>query len=96
MTIATLEQSLRDGDHRLLDTTSLIAYFDQGEQISPLAMHLVDELVFSGRNAAVISMVSVTEVLVRPLRRGATDPYHHMMDFLTGFPNFGCCPSISP
>lgn len=92
MTVTTLEHALKDGERMLLDTTSLIAYLDQGERISPLATHLVDDMVFRGRNAAAISMLSVSEVLVRPLRRGATEPYHHVMDFLAGFPNLRLLP----
>ena len=87
MTIASLEQALRSGDRILLDTTSLIAYLDRREAISPFAIHVVNEMVQSGRNPAVVSMISVMEVLVRPLRVGATGPYQHLLDFLTRFPN---------
>src|SRR5215207_8374780 len=87
MTIATLEQAVRDGERLLLDTMSLLAYFDRGEAISPLAMHVIDELVQPGRNPAVVSMISVMEVLVRPLRVGATGPYQHLIEFLSHFPN---------
>jgi predicted nucleic acid-binding protein len=61
VTISTLEQAVRSGDRLLLDTTSLIAYLDRREAISPLAMHVVNELVHSGRNSAVVSMISVME-----------------------------------
>jgi predicted nucleic acid-binding protein len=61
--------------------------FDRGEAISPLAMHVIDELVQPGRNPAVVSMISVMEVLVRPLRVGATGPYQHLIEFLSHFPN---------
>ena len=44
MTLETLERTLQDGDRLLLDTTSLLAYFDRGEAISPLAIHVVDEV----------------------------------------------------
>jgi predicted nucleic acid-binding protein len=87
MTFATLEQALRDGDGVLLDTTSLLAYFDRNEVVSPLAIHVVDSLVLSGRNPAVVSMVSVMESLVRPLRIGASEPYEHLIDFMMRFPN---------
>jgi predicted nucleic acid-binding protein len=87
MSIASLEREIRSGDRLLLDTTSLIAYLNGGEDVTPLATHVVDECVRSGRNPAIISMVSVMEVLVRPLRLGVTGPYQHLMDFLTRFPN---------
>ena len=75
MTIASLERDLQEGERLLLDTTSLIAYFDRGEAVSPLALHTIDTLVLTGRNPAIVSMVSVAEVLVRPLRIGATESY---------------------
>lgn len=87
MTIETLERDLRAGERILLDTTSLIAYLDRGEAVSPLAIHIVDELVRPGRNPAIVSMVSVAETLIRPLRIGVTQPYDHLLDFLTQFPN---------
>ena len=87
MTIETLERDLRDGERLLLDTTSLLDYFDRGERISPLALHVVDELVQQGRNPAIVSMISVMEVLIRPLRVGATGPYRHLIEFLTHVPN---------
>jgi predicted nucleic acid-binding protein len=96
VTIATLEQTLREHDRMLLDTTSLIAYLDQGEQVSPLVTHIVDEMVFSGRNPAVVSMVSISEVLIRPLRTGARERYHHTMELLTGFPNLRALPVDLP
>jgi predicted nucleic acid-binding protein len=87
MTIPTLEQAIRQGDRLLLDTTSLLAYFDRSERISPLAVHVVDELVRTGRNPAVVSMVTAMEVLIRPLRVGASEPYQHLIEFLNRFPN---------
>lgn len=87
MTIESIERDLRDGERLLLDTTSLIAYLDRGEAVSPLAVHVVNELVRTGRNPAIVSMVSVSETLIRPLRLGVTQPYDHLLDFLTQFPN---------
>src|SRR5215216_476809 len=87
MTIETLERDLGDGERLLLDTTSLIAYLDRGEAVSPLALHIVNELVQTGRNPAIVSMVSVSETLIRPLRVGVTEAYDHLLDFLTQFPN---------
>ena len=87
MTIESLERDLRDGERLLLDTTSLIAYLDRGEAVSPPALHIVNELVRTGRNPAIVSMVSVSETLVRPLRIGVTQPYDHLLDFFTQLPN---------
>jgi predicted nucleic acid-binding protein len=87
MTIATLEQALPAGERLLLDTTSLIAYLDRSEAISPVAMHVIDTLVRPGRNPAVVSMITVLEVLVRPLRAGVAAPYQSLLDFLRRFPD---------
>src|SRR5262245_42348222 len=87
MTIATLAQALAAGDRILVDTTTLVAYLDGGEAITPLAAHVIEDLIQTGRNAAVVSMISVTELLVRPMRVGVTAPYQNLLDFLTRFPN---------
>lgn len=87
MTIASLEQALVSGERLLVDTTTLVAYLDGGEAITPLAAHVIEELIQPGRNVAVVSMITVAEVLVRPLRIGVTEPYQNVLDFLTRFPN---------
>jgi predicted nucleic acid-binding protein len=87
VSLASLERAIPPGDRVLLDSTTLIAYLDGGEPVSPLATHVVDELVRPGRNRAIVSMVTVMEVLVRPLRLGPGEPYRHVLDFLTRFPN---------
>jgi hypothetical protein len=70
MSKASLESALPEGERLLLDTTTLIAYLDGGETVSPIATHIVDEFVRTGRNESIVSMVTVMEVLVRPLRQG--------------------------
>lgn len=75
MTIASLERALPEGERLLLDTTALAAYLDATESTHGLARHVVDELVASGRNPAIVSMITVMEILVRPLR--ATPHGHH-------------------
>lgn len=72
---ATLEWAIPEGDRILLDTTALAAYLDASEPTHPIARHVIEELVASGRNPAVVSMVTVMEILVRPLRM--TPPGHH-------------------
>jgi predicted nucleic acid-binding protein len=72
---SSLEHAIPAGDRLLLDTTTLAAYLDASEQAHPVAKHVVEVLVGSGRNAAVISMITVMELLVRPLR--ASPPGHH-------------------
>lgn len=91
MTIASLAQALPAGDRLLLDTTALAAYLDATEETHDLARHVIDVLVGSGRNPAIVSMVTVMEILVRPLR--ATPPGHHtVMAFIRGQPNLTAVP----
>lgn len=86
MSVASLEAELPAGDRLLLDSATLIAYLDGRDAVSSLATHVIDTLVQSGRNSALIAMVSVMEVLVRPLRTSHTH-YQHTLDFLQNFAN---------
>jgi predicted nucleic acid-binding protein len=91
MSVADLERAVRAEERLLLDTSCLLAYLDGAERVSPLAAHVLDELVKEGRNPAVVSMVTVMEVLVRPARRGVGEAYNHVLDLLTRFPNLSLC-----
>ena len=55
-----------------------------------IAAVIIDDFIQHCRNQAIISMVTVMELLVRPLRLGATEPYRHVLDFLTRFPGLRC------
>jgi predicted nucleic acid-binding protein len=91
VTRARLERALPAGDRLLLDTTTLAAYFDATEATHPVARHVIDELVASGRNPAIVSMITVMEILVRPLR--ASPPGHHtVLAFLGHVPNLEAVP----
>jgi predicted nucleic acid-binding protein len=91
MTTASLEQALPEGERLLLDTTALAAYLDASEPTHDLAKHVVDQLVTTGRNPAVVSMITVMELLVRPLR--ATPHGHHtVLAFLRAQPNLSAVP----
>jgi predicted nucleic acid-binding protein len=70
----------------LLDTTCLAAYLDAGESVHPIARHVLDAFVASGRNPAVLSMVTVMEILVRPLR-SQPDAHRTVLSFLKRHPN---------
>ena len=86
MSVASIAQALPAGDRILLDTTALAAYFDTSEAAHSVARHILEEFVASGRNMAVVSMVTAMEILVRPLR--ATPPGHHtVLAFLDHHPN---------
>lgn len=92
MSSRSLERTIRDGDRLLVDSTALIAYVDQREAVSHLSATIMDEFVLTGRNAAVISMVSIMEALIRPLRQGVREPYRHLLDFINRFPNLRALP----
>lgn len=87
ISFASLELALPSYDRLLLDTSALISYLNGGELVSPVVAEVIDNFVRSGRNQAVVSMVTVMELLVRPLRLGAGEPYRHAVDFLTRYPN---------
>jgi predicted nucleic acid-binding protein len=86
MSLGNLEGALPPGDRILLDTTALASYFDAGEATHPVARHVVEELVGTGRNAAIVSMVTAMELLVRPLRVSPAGQ-HTVLTFLRHHPN---------
>lgn len=80
-----LTQSVASKTILLLDTSAVIAYLDGGESVSPVSAHIIDSWVRTGRNTAVVSTITVMEVLVKPVKHqvGLTQA----RDFLTRFPN---------
>ena len=98
---AALERQLAAGAVLVLDSSAVLAYLDGGEQISGAATHVIDGLVRSGRNQALISAVTVTEALVRPFRLAAPtqasedeapDAITTVEDFLRNFPILAIVP----
>jgi predicted nucleic acid-binding protein len=85
VTLAALERDLPSGDRLLVDASALIAYLDGREPASPVVTHVFDAFVRGGRNYALISVITVTEVLVRPLRVGTGSAT--TLGFLIAFPN---------
>ena len=89
MSLASLEAAIPAGDRLLLDTTVLAAFLDATDATHPVAVHVLHEFVATGRNPAVISMVTVMEILIRPMR--ASPPGHHtVLAFLKSHPNLEC------
>lgn len=84
--LTELERAIPQGATVLLDTSTLAAYFGN-ELTTPVAVTLIDTLVHSGRNRALVSAVSATELLVRPLRAGRNDVGSAIVRFLRMFPN---------
>lgn len=91
MSEASLVRRIEGGDRLLLDTTVLAAFFDATDATHPVARHILNEFVASGRNPAIVSMITLMEILVRPLR--ASPPSHHtVLAFLRSHPNLECVP----
>lgn len=74
-----------DGDSIVLDTSTLIAYLNGDEAVSPVARAIIDGLVAGERNPAIIASTSVAEIMVRPLRQLGYVPAA-LTTFLLGFP----------
>jgi predicted nucleic acid-binding protein len=70
-----------------VDTSAILAYLDGTERTSEAAAIVFDTFVAAGRNPAMVSAVSVTETLVRPLRSGSTSAVGTVEAFLGSFPN---------
>lgn len=97
MSRASLEEAIPAGAPILLDSSTILAYLSGGEAVSAAATVVLDGFVAGGRNGAVISAVTVTEVLVRPFRAASESALRAVEAFLGHFPNltvvpidFGC------
>lgn len=77
--------NLPAGDSLVLDTSTVIAYLNASEVVSPAAREVLETLVATERNPAVISSISVAEVMVRPVRELGRVPTH-TKTFLLDFP----------
>lgn len=87
MSISALDKSLRDVERSLFDSSALIAFHERAEAVHPLATHLMRRVeTDTDPLNGFYSVVSAAEMLVRPLRAGATE-YAYMHAFLTGFPH---------
>ena len=84
---AALEAAIPAGETILLDASAILAYLSGSEPVSAIAAVLIDELVATGRNPAIVSAISVCEVLVRPNRAGSPSAVRLVDDFVTHFPN---------
>ena len=78
-------EAIAPGEQLLLDTSALIAYLKGDETASPAATTILDGMVLTGRNPAIVSAISVSELLVRPITAG-TRAAATVRTFLVGFP----------
>jgi predicted nucleic acid-binding protein len=91
MSASELERAIPAGDRILLDTSTLAAYLDFTEIVHPMAVDVLESLVATGRNEAIVSMITVMELLVRPLR--ASPPGHDtILQFLAHHPHLRAVP----
>lgn len=67
----SIEDAVPAGASIVIDTSVVLAYLTGTEAISPIASELFDRFLATGRNIGVLSMITVTELLVRPFRSGA-------------------------
>jgi predicted nucleic acid-binding protein len=68
--IARLERAVPRDARIVIDTSAAIAYLHGGEAASPAAAWVFDGCLATGRNAGVVSAVSVAELLVGPAKAG--------------------------
>lgn len=92
MTLADLEAAIEPGAAIVIDSSVILAYLEGSEAVSELAAAVFDHLVAPARNAAAISAISVTEVLVRPFRAGSPSAAGTIEAFLRRFPNLSIVP----
>ena len=67
----SLLERIAPGERLLVDTSVALSYLTGTEATSRAATDLFDGCIATGRNPAVLSAVSVAELLVRPFARGA-------------------------
>jgi predicted nucleic acid-binding protein len=87
MTRAAFADSIPDAATILLDTSTILAYLSGSERASDAATQVIDGLVRTGRNQALVPAITVTEALVRPLRARSDSAVRLVEDFLLRFPN---------
>jgi predicted nucleic acid-binding protein len=92
MTPAALDAAIPAGATVLLDTSVVLAYLSGSEPASAAAVSIIDGFVASGRNPAVVSAITVTEALVRPMRAASPTAVRLVDDFLLRFPNLAVEP----
>lgn len=69
--IDRLERDIPRDSRLVIDTSAAIAYLHGGERASPAAAWVFDGCLATGRNAAVLSALSVAELMVGPSKAGA-------------------------
>ena len=92
MSIASFDAAIQDAELVLLDTSTMLAFHSTREPTHELAKHLFRRI--ERENDPLIgcySVVSATELLVRPIRVGPTE-FAFMHTFLRSFPHLRVLP----
>jgi predicted nucleic acid-binding protein len=92
MNVDGLDAALGPAERVLLDTSALIAFHTHAERAHEAARHVLERIERTGDPLrGYYSVVSATELLVRPIRTGLAE-FTFMHTFLTSFPNLGVLP----
>ena len=92
MSVADLDAALGGSDRVLLDSSTLIAYHNPEERSHVLARHLLNRVADDHDSIrAYFSVVTATELLIRPIQTAADD-FTFMHQFLTTFPHLNVLP----
>ena len=87
MNAAELDRAIGDARRAFIDTSTCIAYHSTTELVHPAARHLLDRVDDdTDPLIAYISIASVSELLVRPIR-GAGADLQLVTEFIRGFRN---------
>jgi predicted nucleic acid-binding protein len=92
VSIATLDAALTGVERLLLDSSALIAFHERQEVVHPLAVHVLRRIESAqDMLSGCFSVLSASELLVRPIRAG-TEQFTFMDVFLTTFPHLTVLP----
>lgn len=92
MSVKALDSAIGDSERVLFDSSALIAFHTRREAAHPLAQHLLRRIEEDGDSLrGYYSVISATELLIRPLRTGVAE-FTFMHAFLTTYPNLTLLP----
>jgi predicted nucleic acid-binding protein len=93
MDAAALDTALADTHRAFVDTSTCIAYFSTAEAAHPVAAHLFNRIADEDDPMiAYLSVVSVSEMLVRPIRAGQAR-LGLVSQFIQTYPNLQILPA---
>ena len=92
MSVEACDAALGDTERVLFDSSALIAFHSRLEAAHPLAKHVLDRVEEdSDPLRGYYSVLSATELLIRPMRTGVAE-FTFMHTFLTTYPNLTLLP----